>query len=394
MSPLFTGSATPRVMACPASAVLPQVSHAGKYAKHGLAVHEYAQWVKRIGKDEALAKIEEEYRDFCESLDVEQLPDDENAHAEVSFAYNIETDSGRELGRDLGRAYPATEETEIPMTLDLVSAPPGLDHVIIWDYKSGNAPSAKDNWQLKIGALAACRAYKRSCAKVAIARIGFNGSISYDWEELDAFELDLAAKDLQVLGKRILGARALYAGGATVNVSTGPHCKYCPALAYCPAQGGLLSRFASEMQAQTKEQIVSLLTPETAFAAKKRLEQVESVVDMVKDALRSYASRTPIPVGNGKLWGAVETTEDELDPMKTFEVVSRVCGTSTAEKAVPRYVSKKGLKEAAAPVAKTQGKSWAALEREIYGALNQSGGIRQRPKTKFQEYDPTKKLGT
>src|SRR5690606_5564131 len=113
--------------------------------------------------------VPEKYRDLCEAIDFERLP--QGLAAEVAIAIDVQTGKARELGRGNGRCYETVRETEIPMTLDLLGA--NDDAVMVGDYKSGysDVPPAVENGQLRTNAVAAARLIGRDTAVVEIIRI-------------------------------------------------------------------------------------------------------------------------------------------------------------------------------------------------------------------------------
>src|SRR5690606_19690363 len=283
MTPI-TMSRLPIVARCPASWALPHAEEAepSEPSKRGSAIHAFLADVSKHGRDAALDRGPEEYRPACELIDTDRLPT-HLAH-EVAFRLNLRTGAARELGRNIDRNYELDrsdwDEYCIDGTADLVGIDDEDDAVVVYDYKTGWSAQddAADHWQVKALALAAAWAYGKSNARIGIIRVWETGKVSYSVAELDAFDLDVVAADLH----RVLDARARaledLRAGRTPSVTTGRHCRYCPAFYACPAQVALVRQAAAAPE-DLERRLAELITPENAVLAYHRIVEVQMVLD-------------------------------------------------------------------------------------------------------------------
>jgi hypothetical protein len=185
-------------------------------------------------------------------------------------------------------------------------------------------------------------------------------------------------------------AAALKRPDAAERVRVGEHCRYCPSLAYCPAQTAMVRRMAVEPE-KVGADIRALLTPETAGRAYERLRAVKAVLREVESALHAYASQTPIPLSDGSVWGPVTTDREELDAKVAYRVLSELHDPGVAHGACDLETSKAGVKRALREVAelrKAAGEkvTLAGLEREALEAIREAGGVRLKSRTEFKEH--------
>src|SRR5262245_58185755 len=106
-------------MLCLGSAILPRSRSTNVYTEHGSAGHAFLLDVHRIGRANALAKVDEKYREAFALIDTGRLPVDAVYAAEVAFAFDVMTGQGRELHRKGDRDYSMCVPTEIPGTIDV-----------------------------------------------------------------------------------------------------------------------------------------------------------------------------------------------------------------------------------------------------------------------------------
>ena len=225
-----SASGLPRAFRCHASLTLPQVRSGGTaFAHKGTAVHKFLEDVPRLGREAALAAIEDESaRLLCEALDVERLPlgDGISYAAEVAYSLDLVMGTATEVGRGIGRAYP--DDGGLHGTADLVALSSDGATAIVLDAKTGHGwmPSAAESEQLKMLALMACRAHGASKARVAHLHLRDDGSVWTDWAELSAEDLARFESEItDLLGVTRVGAPAVEGGW----------CRYCPAFSACPA---------------------------------------------------------------------------------------------------------------------------------------------------------------
>src|SRR5690606_12850245 len=126
-------------------------------AMRGQAIHAFLEAAAKVGREDALLEVSDEYRMVCESIDLEALPPLEGLSPEVALAYVPETGDSIALDGVEGREYGSLPAGAIPGTADLI----GLlddDAVFIGDYKTGwTAPRAETSMQIRMYALMAAR---------------------------------------------------------------------------------------------------------------------------------------------------------------------------------------------------------------------------------------------
>lgn len=360
---------------------MPQADSIGEYSSRGSAIHAFLADVTGVGRDEALARVPSEHRPACVAIDVGRLPAcDPGAYAaEVAFAYDPAAGTAREIGRGLSRrdAYATLAPGEIPGTADVVGLT--VDSVVIADYKTGWADIApvRRNWQLRFYALCACLAYGRSRAHIAIVRIKDDGTVWADQETIEAFDLDMFAGELaELLGKIGAGAKQL---------TTGAHCRYCPAFAWCPAQTNLV-RALVDKPGEAVEVVAGRLTPETAARAWHALKALKMATDRIDEALRTYALSTPIDLGHGSCLGPCERETTTIDGGVAFHVIRKKFGDEVADKAVTFDVSKASINRAMRVVAQNTGAKISQLEREVLGEIESLNGTTKKRSMSVREH--------
>lgn len=363
----LTGSGIDRARACIASVALPHSRAIREASTLGTVIHEYLMNVSLVGKEEALKRVPEAHQDTCAAIDLEQLPqvDPRSYAAEVAYAYSTANDTGRELGRAINRAYEGLEPGDVPCTLDSV----GLteDAVVVIDWKTGWAevPAPAENWQLRFGALAASRTHGRRRAHVAIGRIR-EGEVTFEWGELDELDLETTAAELRDLVERQKEEEERLRDGRPPRTVTGPHCKYCNAFPYCPAQAGLLREL---VVASVGDQPAPIITPENAPELLRKYEAVSLVVKRFGEVLDAYATRTPIPLENGEVYGRVIRKTETVDPIKGAAILGERFGLEVANAAVKNEPTlPKNRMEIAirAWMAEHPGNKFKVLERELW----------------------------
>lgn len=393
MSALPSASGLHRAFACIASVALPQAEVAGnRYADRGTDKHAFLERIQNgMPREESLALVPEESRSICAAIEVERLPafEGDSFAAEVAFVYDVALRTAKEVGRSIGRAYPPLRHEQIAGTADVVGLLTDGETVFVADYKGPYAEvaPAKSNAQLKFLALAACRAYDRSRAQVAIIRLRDDGSVWTDSAEFDAFDLDVFAGELLALLSKAETVQTAVEGGVVPKVTLGPWCRYCPAVASCPGQTGLIRAAAGEPQADAlSARLLGTLTPETAAAAFVRVKQVEAALSLAKDALHRYAFAHPIALPDGSVYGPVETKRDELAGGIVHAVLSEKYGVEVANLACEFESTKKGVDRAMRRVLEEKKRAGEPvklkdLNAEALESIRVRGGLTTRLKT-------------
>lgn len=388
MSILGTASGISRAMICPSSRVLPQSPRENVHQHSGNAIHAYLAAVPMLGREAALEQVPEEYRDRCAIIDLDALPplDSTATATEVAFVYNIEHDIAREVGRNIGRAYPHLGPMETAGTADLVALTADGFGVLVVDFKSPHhhVASAAENWQLRTLALMAARTYGRTRATVAIIKLKEDGSAWWDLAEFDEMALDgfgIALADLT--------SRILLTSKVAPDVTMGPHCRYCAAFQHCPGQTALVRSLAEPESVVAA--IGALLRPETAARAYTRLQQAKTALRVVGEALEAYGREHPFALPDGSVYGPVEQSKEELDGAKAFEVLTKAHGPEVAAVGCAFGASKSSIDRAMRVVHEREKQAGRkstikALVSDALENLRKAGGIVTRTTTVIREH--------
>ncbi len=317
---ITTMSRLERDVHCDGALVFPRSPRSSGFAaRHGNLVHDFLMRVPRVGRELALEQVaDDNHREALEELSLDNLPLDAASYAqEVAIAYDVETDTARELCRGQGRPdYEALGVTdyEAPGTLDVL----GLtdDAVVVIDYKTGWADlgPVKDNWQLRGCALLAARLHGKQKAIIAIIRIKAGGREHFtDKAELSAMDLD----DVQDALREMKGRKERWlspAPGEVVPTSEGRWCTFCPSFTHCPSKMNLLAAgLSSELAPKRMPYFPAVLTPDTAPAAYRNLELLRGVVKRYEETLEEYAEASPVDLGGGYVYGKTTIKRESIN---------------------------------------------------------------------------------
>lgn len=389
--PPFTPSDAPRVRLCPASAALPQARTITVQSEAGTARHEFFRAVPLLGRDAALLRVPEDFRDECAAIELDGLPLDPSQYAyEVSFVYDPHADKAVETGRnnEKNREYGLVGKDCIPGTLDVVALV-GDDGVRVIDYKSQHSRRrARGDWQLITYGLMAARAYARSWAEVTILRPQEHDSARWDTVVLDAFDLDAAVLEIRKLVHRIGEQRALYKAQrvAEMRFTSGDHCKLCPAFDACPVMATLAREMGTGL-ARLEETMTALFDPETLPELWARVQAAKAVIGKVEGRIYERAAAGPLSLGPGKWLGPrISPGKNQVkDADAVFKWLLERYGLEAAEAATSRKATIGGVKEALKPLA-NKGEQNALFE-EALEALKAAGAVEKKPKRTIEVYE-------
>jgi hypothetical protein len=378
----FSGSKTDRVMGCVGCVVLPATNSviedvAENPAARGIAVHAFLCDCAVLGRERALAQVRAEFQEQCAAIDTDQLPTlQEGAYAgEVALAYDVKTGKGRVIGFDIGRDYGQLGPWEIGVTIDSL----GLadEDVVVWDYKTGwtDPPAPGFNWQLTVGALAARAVYKKHGAHVGLIRLP---AFRTPWSRrayLDSFTLDERADQLHQRARFVAKSKRLHAKGKAIELVTGVHCNYCPALPRCPAQTQLVHAVALDPAALELDD--AALTTTSASAAWDRMVQIRKVLDVVEGQIRTFAAGSPVPLSNGKVLGIESRNTESLDGLGVYQVMTDLYGEELAKSAVDLGATKTSVERALrAHIVENPHLKLGKLVEGTLDALRKAGAVR------------------
>lgn len=220
---------------------------------------------------------------------------------EVAYAYNPHTDKAVRLEGAAGRNYVGAGPDEIAGTVDAVGFH-DEEKLVIVDWKTGQdfagmTADARDNWQLRLYALAASRSHHVDTIEIVIARITPDGVRTTSYT-LDALELDAVAEEVKALVRAV----------PTAAPKPGAHCKRCRAVSVCPTT-------ATAQDALVATPVSLTITADNAGALLLRLRQVQAACEQVEAALKRYAieSNTGIDLGNGKKWVRQQVDRESIN---------------------------------------------------------------------------------
>jgi hypothetical protein len=399
--PLFTGSALERVRACPASAALPVVRSTSDAAERGTAIHAFLAGVLAVGRDAAIDQVPVEWRAACEAIPLAQLPhvNPDGYIAEVAFAYNVETGQARELGRALSREqaialYATLGPDEVSCTLDVLALTADGEGVFHADAKTGRrrVTSAARNAQLLLGALAACRAYEKTRAEVAIIYVREDDDPFFDRATLEEWDLDGFAASLRAVAASVRHTRELVAQGLQPDAFEGDWCRYCPSFTACPAKVALIRSIAAS-PATLREEMTGALHPARAAEVYRRWQVMKAAIDRVGNELYAYAAATPggIDLGDGVVFGPKRRVVRELDGAVVHKVMTDMHGRDIADRAVKYEATFEGIKDALRKVLQdTPGAKLTHLEAAVVAMVDQAGGLEKVVSAPVKEFRPKK----
>lgn len=374
---IATASSLERVLQCPGSTKLVQIRATSEASAKGTGKHRYLELVANGETPEAaLDQVPPEFRAVCAALPIDDLPT--SLAAEVALALDLADGRAWEIGRGLDRAY----GDDLPVfsiagTADVIGI--GDDFVYVADWKGpGNRTRARDSVQLRFLALAACRVYGKSRARVERIRLGDDGEAwrdhhDYDDLDLDAFELEL---------------RERLTAGPWTAIHEGAWCDYCPAMAHCPAKARLAVQLAEGRIIEAPGEMLPL-TPERAGLAWGRLRAAKKLLTHIEAAVMATLEENggSLPLPDGRVLRRVSRPGNErLDGEKVFHAMAELFGAEVAEKAVEMTATKGAIKDALRPIATKRGELGRA-EAAVLDKVRAAGGATRKPTTSLEEVD-------
>jgi hypothetical protein len=350
---MSTASGLEREYHCPASAVLPAVTTHGAAAVRGVDIHAFVRRVLGgMTRAAALAFLSKESRATCEAIDFQRIVGDlHDVRSEVAYALNVRTDEVRELGFNIGRAYPDLGADWVYGTLDIEGM--RLDDVpVAPDIKTGFADVTPPAENFQLGFFGRVLALKHGASEIdaRILKIRTDGSVWTDPGSYDQFAIDEWGDRLIEVVDGVAKARAEYKATGVAHVSPGSWCKYCPAFHACPAKVALASRMLPELQAIDGR--VAAMTPEQRGRAwVVAHDQIAPLLDGIVEALKESATIEPFPLPNGKWLAETRQERDSFDKAVALALLRQLGATEAQLAACHRTIEVKPVKEVRFPKA-------------------------------------------
>lgn len=351
-------------------------------AKKGDEVHAVAQAVgeERELPDDVSDDAKASADHVREYLDA--LPPGRRLH-EVAVAYDCVTRTARWLPQKDGhRDYSSRRPEELVGTADVILI--ADDCVIVPDYKTGHKArmhKASESLQLRFLAMAAAKASGKHAATIAHAHVTADG-IWTDGVDLDCFDLDDAEAEVLSIYDTIRG------GQQTPRPGYHCHGHYCPIRAVCPATQATIEAVSSDARKHLP-MVPKIESHEQAARVRVGLAMVEAASKLWKAALEEYVlAHGPIFVGNGLMFGAVETARESISI--GHEHLRHICdalGDDALTKCIDVKTSKAALERAARSAYPERGKG-TKVARELVNKLRTMGAVRESRFTVFQEFKP------
>lgn len=344
----LTASAVPRALRCTAWFGLPHQEYNTANAEAGTDRHAEFEAAADLGDTSEI-----------HPAIVALFPPDGQMTTEAAFAYDCATDTARALGH--GRAsYRNLGPFEIPGTSDLVVlTPEGPNRKgVVVDHKS-----FEDGDPAQLATYALMLARTAGLDEVTVA---------FNYKAKRPYIATLSALDLDAFAARLRGLMAATPG----EPAAGAHCKYCPAFLSCPAQADLVPVVESKLVAVP---VMSLETDEDAARAYEFQQRLGTLMARLKAALIARAEERPIPLGNGRVFGAHEKKgATQVDGDVAYAVIRERFGQQKADESVTRKVTQAGIERAL-------GK---ADKKTVMKVLKERGALTQTTKVVVEEYEP------
>lgn len=399
---MISDSLLPLVEICAAAGALPRPRNVSAAADLGSAVHEHLELRVLVGVEVAFDAIERTADSWklegsqrgifaarCRKFRFSPPP---GALAEVPLAW---TEEGSVVAVKGGRGqYDVPEGCWGPGTLDVMwsepeplqveegSPPrcPAGSTLFVADYKTGDEAwvhPIETNAQLAaLSAKAATWTHAQAVVPAVIFVRGEEGVWDVPAAPWGPDKISSAAASTRLIHERVAHQQELLKTGQAVDTVEGPHCRFCPAQAACPAKTEQLKRLIGERCAD-----VAMLTAEGALHWANMLPALERLAANAKAALQAYVQLTgePIDLGNGNVWGPREEGKDRLLPGPALEVLRELVGEEAAVSAVK--ITKKAFCETAKESA-DRGEGAIAV-RKALSMLGERGGILSEPTVKW-----------
>lgn len=382
---LPTASRLQLALACSGSQALGQVDTAWAAGEAGNEKHRALDAIVSGGDPGEVSGVTKDWLMGLDDADLAQLL---GLQPEVTLTWDHQRDAGRVLGQRLERAYSMAGAAEYVGTADYLRVAGGVATVVDLKTGQGDVPAPARNAQLRMLALAACRAHGVSSARVGILHAPEGRTAWWTWADVDAFELEVIAGELRRLAERIGWARQADAKGRTPYLVLGEHCTYCPARFACPARTAMARALTSETLAEDWKR--GLDDDATAAATLARWKAAQKVLAEVGAALHARAKERPIALGNGEVWGPRTTTREVIDAEKAWMPLASLLGDAGARAAMTLDTSRAGI-ERGVKAAKAAGVvvgSVKATVDQALGIIRAAGAVERKERVEYEAHTP------
>lgn len=352
---------------CPGSLTIQHRHEDNEHSRRGTADH---------AEDEAAINA----GDVPEAY-TERWPEVTSWRAEVAYAYDVSSDTSRELGVGINRAYGDLRPFEAAGTIDVEGRGPGL--LVIIDKKGYEAvtPAAR-NPQVRFLALAAARVQTADRIDVAIApKLG-----GLDVAEVDpVFDLDVIAHQTRQRLIDIARVRSDARDGKPVTFQVGRWCRWCNAFDACPKQGELRDLVSLD-EGHPELDLATMYADDAAvYELWKRIGILHKRIGA---RLYARAAEKPIRLSSGKMFGQVVSEGNRVyDGIKVHEAITAhpLLGRDIADKAVIMTVTQARFKEIVKPMIPRN--KFSKVQAEIFDAVEADGGMKRKITTSFEEFE-------
>jgi hypothetical protein len=380
---LPTASRLQLALACSGSQALGQVDTAWAAGEVGNEKHRALDAIVSGGDP---GEVSEATKDWLMGLDTADLAQLLGLQPEVTLAWDHVRDAGRVLGQRLERAYSMAGPAEYVGTADYLRVAGGCVTVVDLKTGQGDVPAPSRNAQLRMLALAACRAHGVSAARIGILHAPEGRTAWWQWADVDAFELEVIAADLRSLAQRIDYARRDASKGMTPWLRVGEHCTYCPARHECPARTAMARALTSDTVGEDWKR--GLDDDATAARCLARWQAARKVVDEVGKALHARAKERAIVLDDGQAWGPVESTREVIDAAKAWPVLDSLLGPEGVKAALTVETSKAGI-ERGVRVARAAGRLTGSLRdgvTQCLAAVREAGAVETKVRVEYEAH--------
>lgn len=365
--PRLTASRLELAEKCPGSFAHEHVTTTNEAAKRGTAIHEYI--ASLLEGEGYLLMADRDGASLSKALDEQRLqevarPDsDSDLYTEVALFLSLTSGVAGVLEGDHHRDYSGapSEAGTLMGTADAVSVEDSRVRVTDWKTGRGEIPDPADNYQLRFLGLAAARAFSKDEAVVQIARIREDGSIEVRAATLTSGDLSATQRGLERIED---GVHRSQEGSPVYR--TGSHCRFCPALPYCPALSGAAQAI---LEGPPEE-----LTPRRAAELWAQLQAVEAAAKRTREALAEYVYTRPISTTGDKQLKVVETRRETVDASKAFAVLRT-------------YLQDDDVMAEAVSITKTSlsGALGKEAQREVMAAFREAGAVTESHSESLRE---------